>query len=195
MDNGVVENGAPVSLADLLEAASVVEADLVVGPDVIGDFVGTKKLMLEQAHIIKRDYRLMMIPQGKNLQELLECVDWMYSYYPELVRYWGIPRWIANTMDSRQVIINDINQHSGIHHIHLLGMSKDLHDDIACTKMHNVMGIDSANPLVMGYNNRRINTPEWPAHMERGTYWDACVNVNAMMLYNVEWARSVISGL
>ena len=192
MDNGVIENGAPVSLEHLLEAAAIVEANLVVGPDVLGDFEATKQLMLEQASTIQQDYHLMMIPQGNNLNEISECIDWMHRNWHAPIQYWGVPRWMANSFTSRQAIVNNINAQDANHGIHLLGMSKNLEDDIACTKMDNVMGIDSANPLVMGYNNRRINTPEWPAHMDRGSYWDACMSINDMTKYNVNWVHDVI---
>lgn len=197
MDNGVIERGAPVGTGELLEAANLVDANVVVAPDMIGDFAGTKKLMMDRGvALIQRDFHVMLVPQGKDLAEVCECINWMAEKFPSngTPQYWGIPRWITNELGSRQGIIIYINIHYPKARIHLLGMSSYLQDDITCTKAQNVIGIDSANPLVMGYNNRRINTPEWPAHMDRGTYWDACTRLNSMTKYNVEWVHSVISG-
>ncbi len=197
MDNGVIERGEPVSVGDILEAANLVDANCVVGPDMPGDLAGTKKLMMDrEVALIRRDFEMMFIPQGKDIKEVCNCIKWMAEKFSgkRTPKYWGIPRWIANEIGSRAGPINYINTYYENSKIHLLGMSHHLMDDIVSTKTRNVIGIDSANPLVMGYNNRRINTVGWPAHMTRGTYWDACVHLNDMMRYNVEWVHSVISG-
>jgi len=196
MDNGTIENGSPVSLAMLMEAASIVNANVVVGPDVVGDFQETQKLMIEQADFIRQDHELMLIPQGDCLEEICECIRWMDErYQTPTSQWWGIPRWIANEVGSRSGPINYINNYARGNappKIHLLGMSHDLRDDIECSKTLSVTGIDSANPLVLGYNNRRLNAYKEAAHIPRGTYWDECIEVNEMMAGNVEWLRDVL---
>lgn len=197
MDNGVIENGKPVSIGAILEASNLVEASCIVGPDVVGDLAGTKKLMMDRdVALIRRDFDMMFVPQGKDITEVCDCIKWMAEKFPSPMehRYWGIPRWIANEIGSRAGPINYINTYYENSKIHLLGMSHYLMDDVTSTKTRNVMGIDSANPLVMGYNNRRINSVGWPVHMERGTYWDSCVHLNTMMRYNVDWVHGIISG-
>ena len=195
MDNGVIENGEPVSLAVLLEAASIVNANIVVGPDSLGDYDETKKGYMENADFIREDYDLMLVPQGQSLEEICECIRWMDERFPEngSERWWGIPRWIANELGSRQGPINYINNYArgnGDVRIHLLGMSRHLDDDIQCAKTLSVRGIDSANPLVLGYYNERINSPG-TGHMKRRDYWNA-TELTELMEYNVEWVRSVI---
>jgi hypothetical protein len=194
MDNGTVENGAPVSLANLLEAASIVEADVVVGPDMIGDFDGTKKLMLEQADFILEDYDLMLIPQGDTLEEVCECVRWMDEKYHTVGdMWWGIPRWITNEMNSRSGVINYINNYhraEGNTNIHLLGLSRNLDDDIMCAKTLSVRGIDSANPLVAGWQGFSLQNG---IHHDRGAYWESCKEVTPLMLQNVEYVRNAIN--
>ncbi len=195
MDNGVIENGAPVSLGDLLMAAETVEANVVVGPDRVGDFDGTKILMMEQGDTIRQDYDMMLIPQGDNLEEICECIRWMDERFPEngSKRWWGIPRWIANKLGTREGPINYINNYargSGDVRIHLLGMSEHLDDDVQCCKTLSVKGIDSANPLVLGHYNHIINGIG-EHHMKRRDFWKA-TEVNEMMAHNVEWIRDVI---
>ena len=70
--------------------------------------------------------------------------------------------------------------------IHLLGMSNNFVDDMACTSMPNVMGIDSANPMVMGYQGISIWDRVGIEHLPRGDYWE-CVTLNKCMEDNVDW--------
>jgi hypothetical protein len=194
MDNSVIEKGMPVTLSDLLEASALLNADVVVGPDVVGDYDATKIQYMEQADTIRQDYELMLVPQGETLEEICECIRWMDERFPDRGdRWWGIPRWIANELGSREGPINYINNYArgeGDVKIHLLGMSNHLDDDIRCCKTLSVKGIDSANPLVLGYYNHRINSPG-KTHMKRRDYWSA-LEVNNLMQHNVEWIRSVI---
>lgn len=196
MDNGVIEKGAPVSLNNLLEAADLVEANVVVGPDIVGNLKGTKALMMEQADFIKEDYSLMFIPQGGNFAEIFDCIDWYTERFPEIAHsdapsYWGIPRWVANELGSRHTIVNDIITYDEQAKIHLLGMSYNLRDDLATCLHPNVMGIDSANPLVLGHRGYRIYQDS--EHYPRENFWDECLEVNADMLHNVRWVQGALN--
>lgn len=197
MDNSVIEQGVPVTLAQLMEASSVVEADIVVGPDAVGDYEETKKRFMEQADYIRDDYALMLVPQGETLEDICECIRWMDERFPDDgKRWWGIPRWIANTFGTRAGPITYINNYArglGDVQIHLLGMSQHLEDDIQCCKTLSVRGMDSANPLVLGYNNIMLNAFGQPQHHERGDYWEQD-ELSETMLYNVTWLRDVIGG-
>jgi hypothetical protein len=194
MDNGVIENGTPVSLDELMEAASIVDADIVVGPDMVGDFVGTKKLMIEQADFILENYQLMLIPQGDSYHEICECIRWMDERFHTVGdMWWGIPRWITNKLGSRSAPITYINNYcraEGQTNIHLLGMSKNLDDDIMCAKTLSVRGIDSANPLVCGWLGYSI---QHGVHHDRGIYWEECKEVTDLMAQNVEFIRHAIN--
>lgn len=192
MDNGVIERGAPVGAGELLEAAHLVEADCVVTPDVIGDAAATKKLIMDQGHLVSRDFLLMRIPQGSCLTDLFACVDWLNDRLPANggPSYWGIPRWIANSMGTRTVILNYINTKCPKAKIHLLGMSRKLRDDQKCLKLPNVIGIDSANPIVMGLMGMRMRQGDW-THMDRGNYWE-CEILHTEALENVEFMHNAL---
>lgn len=192
MDNGVIENGAPVSVEELLEAASIVEADVVVGPDMVGDLVGTKKLMMSQGTLIRSEYPMMFIPQGGTFAEIFECIDWYSDKFPEIAlsdgpSYWGVPRWIANELGSRHTIVRDIVDHDERAKIHLLGMSNHYPDDLTTAMHPNVVGIDSANPLVLAY--KQIELSAGGVHMPRGDYWTNCKQVTELMRLNIQWMR------
>ncbi len=196
MDNGTIEKGSPVLLTELLEAASLAEADVVVGPDIVGDFGETKKLMMEQGDTIRESYKMMLIPQGETIEEVCECIRWMDERF--LVpgeQWWGIPRWFANEFGSRQTAINYINNYArgmGTIKIHLLGMSNNIKDDLRCCKTLSVVGIDSANPLVLGYLHESMEDPDRDQHPERGNFWESD-NLHPMITDNVKWMHNAVS--
>lgn len=195
MDNGTVENGAPVPIEDLMNAANIVNANIVVGPDVIGDLKGTKELILEQGDTIYTSgFDMMLIPQGKTLEEICDCIEWLHGrYHDSKDMWWGIPRWITNEICSRTAIITYINNYfraEGRTNIHLLGMSQHLDDDVLSAKTLSVRGIDSANPLVAGWLG---NSLTHDTHYDRGAYWDECTEVTDLMASNVEYVRGLIS--
>ena len=197
VDNGVIEQGEPVSIGELLEAAETVHAEAVVSPDVLRNFPDTMMLAREQVPLIREaGFTPMLIPQGRDMRDLRDCVMWMddefkQPYYKNK-SYWGIPRWIANDLGTRMELIEYLEimgtAESGIH---LLGMSRNQGDDIMCCKNPNVMGIDSANPLVLGYNGLMIESGH---HINRGDYWLA-TEVNWLMRANVEWMRNAIGDI
>lgn len=195
MDNGVVERGAPVPLEELLDAASIVDASCVVLPDVIGDFSATRRLVTSQLCPIANDYPIMCIPQGKNLQEVYDCIDWMAEFLAQNMfkdTYWGIPRWISNKLRSRRSVVNYINMAYG-NKIHLLGMSEHMGDDFKCLGMKNVMGIDSANPLVLGMNDILMYNTMMYEHLPRDNYWQM-PKMKEQMVMNVAWMHDAVSG-
>ncbi len=196
MDNGVIERGAAVPLADLLDASGLVGADIVVGPDVVGSYEETKKLMMDQGDTIRGSYKMMLIPQGETLEMACECVRWMDERFPTPEeQWWGIPRWMANDFGTRQGVITYINNYargSGEIKIHLLGMSEDLDDDLRCARTLSVVGIDSANPMVLGYLHESIEDPQRPKHPDRGDYWKSDY-LHPLMSDNVKWMHNALA--
>ncbi len=192
MDNGTIERGTPVSAGEILEAANYVEADCVVTPDVVGDMAATKKLIMDQGHLVSRDFPLMRIPQGSCYTELISCVDWLNSRLPSNggPSYWGVPRWIANAQVSHAPIINYINEVCPKARIHLLGMSQSIRDDQKCLRRPNVIGIDSANPIVMGLMDMAMRKGLW-THLDRGNFWQ-CKELHSCAAENVEFMHNAV---
>ncbi len=193
MDNGVIELGEPAPVHQIIEAANIVDASCVVAPDMVGSASGTKKLVMDHGNLLCREYPMMLVPQGETLAEICACADWLSEAYPAngTPRYWGVPRWIANKLKTRAGILNYLNTYHSPCKIHLLGMSSNREDDLESLKAPHVMGIDSANPLVLGLNN--IEMGRIPTHhMERGEYWLA-TNLTRLMRDNVRWMHDVVS--
>lgn len=195
LDNGVIERGAPLRVDDLLEAASLVDPSCVVAPDVVGDFPATQKLIMTEGHLIARDYPIMFIPQGKTIDEIQNCIDWIAaSFHGETLRqgFWGVPRWVTNKLGSRRKIIQYLTDSFSPCRIHLLGMSKNLRDDFTCLHSPYVMGIDSANPLVLGRAEIQMDHFMQYEHLEREDYWK-CSRLIGDMEFNVEWMHEALS--
>lgn len=196
MDNSVVELGKAMDLTLVIQAATDVNADCIATPDVIGDFPATQRLLeVNRNQILSSGFAPMFIPQGMTPEELKACVNWIQARF-DCPHYWGIPRWVANHFDSRRYIINYINHvDPQEHNIHLLGMSNHFNDDIECVSMPNVLGIDSANPLVSGHYgiDMRDNYSEEQElkHLERGAYWSEAM-LTPLIQSNVEFVRHMV---
>ncbi len=196
MDNSLVELGEALTASAVIEAAGVVRADCIMTPDAIGGYEETRILVEAQTdQLLDSGFDLMRVPQGEDFEELKECVNWLRLQLPAeplQPEYWGIPRWIATHLDSREPIIAYIN---GTGHIetseHLLGMSKNFDDDIACTQVAGVMGIDSANPVVLGQRGL-VMAEGHTMHVARDDYWND-TNLSPIARRNIRWVRDAIN--
>ncbi len=197
MDNGVIELGKALRFDEVVEAANIAIAACIVMPDVLGDFDETRRVIeWEWSRIDASDYPIMKVPQGKDPSEIVQCIEWLIGALPPKEGhkdYWGIPRWITNTkgLGTRAPIIEYINRVCPEPQIHLLGMSKNITDDILCAHMPNVIGIDSANPIVFGLANMYLGLNMYK-HLPREDYWDK-TDINYNVLRNIEYVRNVFA--
>lgn len=166
LDNSSVELGQPMT-EGLIELFYEIGADAIVLPDVIGSRDKTlkaiEKYLTEISGFHACQLPWMGIPQGETEDEIIDCalsIQHMLGRNPD---YWGVPRWIANKLDSRMNVVLELmdleyapRDSDNKAYIHLLGMSENLADDITCCKMSRVAGIDSANPIVLGLKHRDI---------------------------------------
>ncbi len=195
MDNSLIELGKAMDFAQVRAAADYVFAQVVVAPDTLQDSNETVSLVNRAiSHYSSRDrFRLMLVPQGKTQTEVDNTVERLTKivHHAGIDVFWGVPRIITNTLGTRLDTINTITQASG-EKIHLLGMSKDFGDDVHCLQHPSVMGIDSANPLVMGMHNKILGQHEY-AHLDRGGYWDL-KELNDHMRENVTTMHKLARG-
>ena len=194
MDNGVIELGKAMPFEQVIEAADIVMAECIVMPDVLGDFQATQQAVkAELSKMDNSDYPIMKVPQGEDPSAVVRCIEWLMDVVPTKeghLDYWGVPRWIANKIGSRQPVIEYINRVCPFPQIHLLGMSKNIQDDIICAHMDSVMGIDSANPLVFGLADQYMGVNKY-RHLDRGDYWKQ-TDINYNVLRNIEYVRNVL---
>lgn len=202
LDNSVIELGKPLGVEFLLGAADIVKPDCIILPDVLGDMQQSVRMVRKSHNEISVGHgmdniEMMAVLQGRNVAELTRCA----AMYAELehVTYFGAPRWVSNKIGTRKVFETVL----GIHHqvqnpnVHMLGMSNNLSDDIACTRLPGVMGIDSANPCVMGQRGISLNKVGSYKHLprEEGTfdYWKE-TEVTQTTINNILTMRRLLDG-
>ncbi len=195
MDNGVIELGKAMPFEQVIEAADIATAECIVMPDVLGDYQATQQAVkAELFKIDDSDYPIMKVPQGEDPSAIVRCIEWLLDVIPTKEGhkdYWGIPRWITNKIGSRAPFIEYINRVCAAPQIHLLGMSKNLIDDIACGQMPNVIGIDSANPIVFGLADLYMGVNKYK-HLPREDYWDK-TGINYNVLRNIKYVRKAFA--
>lgn len=194
MDNGVIELGAPASDAIIYQGITNIRPDIVVLPDMIGSADAT--LVLGKASIPRyKDWganRFMFVLQGNSKQEITQCaID--ASVLPD-VFIWGIPRWMTNKFGSRAPILQMLDTHNDVAKkpIHLLGMSNNIMDDIACARWPSVMGIDSAAPLLIGQQERLLNIHDWVVHPGRGEFMSSTRSLTMQTVQNVHMINQLV---
>jgi hypothetical protein len=200
MDNSLIELGQPVTDgAIMVKALEAVPSNCVVLPDVAHNCDKTVELSKQAAAEWKGlpGYPFLMgVPQGNTLEEYVQCALQLKEI--EGLLYWGIPRTVVNKLGSRRELVQKMREigtkyHRGLNDIHLLGFSDNIPDDMLCSKLQGVMGIDSAVPIRAGQRRLLIeNLADWGCG-KRGTFWDDPVDrVEPETLANIYLVRNWI---
>lgn len=203
LDNSLIELGYPMPPKDLRRAAVIVGANCLILPDVLGNAVKTVDLGWRFYHDTKKhaalhDIPLMAVPQGKTVEEHVLCAR-LLRQIPN-VHYWGIPRNVANVFESRALepLERELGygkHFNGVTNVHMLGMSRNFQDDIACARLPGVMGIDSANPCVLGQADFKIESHDTIIpHRDRGDFWEH-TTLRQATLVNINTVREMLNGV
>ena len=132
MDNSVIEN-AQVSISELCGKARRVGASEIILPDAFRDCKKTLEMSYEALNYVRThcpELKVMVVPQGKNLSEWLDCFNIMLTWNVDCI---GIPK-VASTfpevgnIERGRVLAeikNAIDEYNELHarktDIHLLG--------------------------------------------------------------------------
>jgi len=177
MDNSLIELGRPMDIAEMLVVFETLRPNWIVLPDHLGDYKKTmgatckalfdwRRLSEEQ----RRDVELMGVVQGRTFEECIGCAQWMLTQAE--ITALCVPRVLVELLGSRMPLLTWILQQRPEMPVHLLGFSDDVLDDVVSASMYNVMGIDSAVPVRLGLQNKRIAISERVDAGKRGDYWD-----------------------
>jgi hypothetical protein len=205
LDNGAAE-GYEAMPAELMDAAGIVSASCICLPDELQNKNQTLRLIDGfLARAARRSYmnQWMAIPQGKDHNDILKCADEIVRTLGGPPAYWGVPRWISNNFGSRSWLVRELYENDKYNRntfddpfIHILGMSANLADDLRCARMPGVMGIDSANPVVMGQRGVDIGVDENYVHLPRKTeewdFWEEKY-LTPSSIRNIQWVRDVVN--
>lgn len=200
LDNSTVELGSPLDNQDMVEAAQILDTPLVITlPDVLSDVKNTLEMSGKAAvyyglEYVKKQFKkpvkFMGVVQGANFSEIGACTNVYEAMRLEgKIDILALPRVWTNTpkIGTRRIV--GYISCNNFWAVHLLGMSENLNDDIASAKSMGTMGIDSANPIVLGWKDIPISSG---LHIPRGNFWDECQELTPMIEDNVRWVRNQI---
>jgi hypothetical protein len=148
MDNSLIELGKPVEGPVLAEACRVVDASCLVLADRLSDAVETVRLSEAMARNLEGEEipPFLAVAQGSTLDDLYWCALQLSGI--DGVEILSVPRVVTNTMGTRENAVEAVAD-LGLP-IHLLGFSNDVVDDLECTHLPGVVGIDSGEPVRLG---------------------------------------------
>jgi hypothetical protein len=205
MDNSLIELGNPISTPLLLDACHIVRAQYAVMPDKLGDAEETYMMTAAGVHELTRSAPIVkpvFVLQGQNY---LQCME-LFDRFQRLAKVHAIdymvsvPRILGNTLGSRKHLIFKIAQ--ACVPIHLLGFSNSLIDDIACSRMPGVTGIDSASPIRLALQKQELLSLEHPSDPgPRYDFWEKDwikflamhPELEKLLLWNIGWIRTWIA--
>jgi len=203
VDNSVIELGMPEFNVDsMIKACKVFNQcrEVVpVLPDVLLNYDKTCKAVevaLRQwaVHEDNRDrwgntYPLMFVPQGINWKEIVKCAEQFQG--EKAIKWIGIARNFTPILKSRWEITQTLQALFPDCKFHQLGFSDDIADDILCTRMDHVTGIDSAVPLrIADYGMKLSLTVDM--YPKRGNWWHEVDVATPLMLDNLKLVRKWI---
>lgn len=195
MDNGVIELGEP-NIPGLNTMASLVLPDVVVCPDAFQDRQRT--LELYHTHVQSLAYtkpegnqRIMIVPQGKSVEEWCACADQMLQYAEteELFIIIGVPK-VLDTYEGGRWSAMCWLTSEWLTPIHYLGAWYGMYEPIADTNDYTISSVDTTLPfahalrgIVTGEHIQQkatIDDTEWmmdESDLEEDVLWRAKINI------------------
>lgn len=190
VDNSVIELGKPVEAEMIAQACMILRRSagysastniVAVLPDSLLDMKETIEVAMDALTEFRRAQvsNLMFVPQGKTLDEIITCAE--YFQRVQEIRWIGVARNFVDILGSRRGVTRVLQSIFPNAHFHMLGFSRNTIDDIGCTLMRGVEGIDSSMPL-------RLEEPisflsQFP---KRGDWWKEGMECTDRMILNVE---------
>lgn len=184
IDNSVIELGKPMDAKDILHAATSIRPIghsmteiVIVLPDVLMDAEETIKVtrqgLKDWDNADGRRFKFMFVPQAQSLQELIYCAEQFAD--ERRIEWIGVARNLVPFLGSRKPAIEALRVLFPSQHFHLLGFSDDILDDVLCTRLPGIAGIDSAVPMrigSLGLPLKLSSVPgEYPPRSEQPNWW------------------------
>lgn len=165
LDNSVIELGKSLHVDRLAHAADAIGAKEIILPDVLDDSPGTFVRSRESAEFIRAKYgdkyKLMVVPQGKDLREFLRCYEVMAAC--DWVDVIGIPKRTGRFFESplgrrdliSHMVMNKYIDQSKPHH--LLGIYSNPLEIYYLNIYDWIRGIDSQIPFLAAHHNIKFD--------------------------------------
>ena len=206
LDNSSFEIGSPVSNADILKAASLVNAQEVCAPDSFRDANKTIDITTEFINFMKNSgfydkYDVMGIVQGENVPAWIACLDFMNSNSD--IDTIGISYGccdvfnkdlMAGRLDAIKVMMQFLKVRKPIH---LLGIGGNPIELKYHGPIPNLRSCDTSLPVVQGIAKNRFDPEKGSYKMKRqDNFFDLSLGADQLdtITYNInvmkEWAVS-----
>lgn len=201
LDNSVNELLTPCTLEELEEAARIVNPNLVVAPDYLGDAHATRMALKRTIELFGLE-KVYPVVQGSSLDSVLDCLDYILKLGFDKV---AVPYDILSNredkpegMASRRLeVVNHIVSRIPVgFHIHLLGFNT-IEELRSCNKGW-VKSIDTGVPIMMGLQGKRLDLDRLPDKKEptldrMKASWVDRERDLAKTFYNIAYLRKVLN--
>lgn len=135
----------------------------------------------------------MFVPQGRTLEDFVRCMEESLACTrSDLITWWGIPRISVKHLGTRTSLILLAHALAPHRRIHLLGFSDKVTDDVVCSRVPTVTGIDSAVPVRCGLKGDQFRLSQ-SDYGKRGDYWKQ-ERLNTQAIQNIKRTRSWVAG-
>lgn len=200
VDNGVIENGVADSIEDLVKIWVDMPKSVIVLPDTISNAAKTVLQVEEfvntyQDKIRENPSNFMIVPQGKDWQEWLECFELLISTHNPY--YVGIPRVIEDSKPRRELLEHPtMKKYSHRRKFHMLGIQHSLEEAYSAYRIQGVSGCDSSFPLKMAAAGK-IWTPGVEDDCRTLPDWDdklLNLHTEELILENLRAVRKFFNG-
>jgi hypothetical protein len=152
LDNGVIELGASVKLANLMEAWDHFPEACLVVPDSIRNFTKTIEAAEDFAEFIDdvdldESFTLMVVPQGSSIKQWIECLREQLDLFAGRTNIVvGIGRYAEDAFDGGRQTVYDAAQSVWNGDYHLLGIQHSITEVYWARSNANIWGVDSSLP-------------------------------------------------
>jgi hypothetical protein len=200
MDNSLIELGEPLSVREVLAAGEIVDARVIVLPDVLGDRIETLNRTMEameDLHGLRRlspyakQVKALGVAQGRTFTDVFSCArDMIQILGVDII---SVPRHVTATLGTRLDVTRAISRYGKP--IHLLGFSDNIFDDMYTLAVDRVMGIDSAVPIWYGLQGFELpsSPPVVATFGKRPKDYEDATEINSQVVNNIRrverWAN------
>lgn len=178
LDNGFHELGHPLSNAEIIEAAKIINPNVIIAPDWLGKAKETLEAARELFSLLKKGtqpWNLGVVLQGENRIERFA----MYDALKNITYLWCLPyrvnrvEWLYELADANVAPIRlhllGMNEREEIQSLRTIGIVRD-------AERFGGLYIDTAKPIKWGMQNMLID--ELPSTRNSG--------INALSLFNAD---------
>ena len=156
VNGGMTEYDRRMGWDSVAKAAILVKATHIFLPDALHDRDATVAMATDAITKLGKNppFEVIGVPQGQNYEEYIDCANEMVDMG---VHALAVAKSIQDISRLRATFVLGMGS-LGVP-IHILGISRDLHEDIYCCGLPRVRTISSALPIWLGQKGQSLENP------------------------------------